>query len=132
MSSRKKKRETPLLEWLSAGTGLAIVLGMFGFLVLDAIRADTGAAPLMRARAAGLTVAPGEYVVQVEVSNSSRRTGASVHIVGDLQEGGRTVESSDATLSYVPGQSQRRAGLVFTRDPRDFCLHLRVTGYERP
>jgi uncharacterized protein (TIGR02588 family) len=131
-SKRPKALDIPLLEWVSAGVGLAIVLGMFGFLTVDAMRADTGVPPIMRAQPTRLTVAPGQYVLQVRVSNSSRKTGASVQIAGNLKRGGTVVESSEATLSYVPGQSERRAGLVFTHDPRAYQLDLRVTGYERP
>lgn len=128
----QKASAIPLLEWVSAAIGLAIVLGMFGFLALDAIRADTGVPPIMRVEPSRLTKAGGQYVLQVRVSNASRKTGAGVHITGALKRGAETVESSDATLSYVPGQSHRRAGLVFTHDPRAYRLELRVTGYERP
>ena len=127
-----KVLEIPLLEWVSAAVGLVIVLGMFGFLAVDAMRSDSGMPPIMRVEPVRLTVASGQYVLQVNVSNSSRKAGAGVQISGELKRGGASIESSAATLSYVPGQSQRRAGLVFRHDPRRFELDRRVTGYERP
>jgi uncharacterized protein (TIGR02588 family) len=129
---KRKALQIPLVEWVSAGVGLAIVLGMFGFLVLDAIRADSGVPPVMRVEPVRITGANGQYVMQVVVTNESRKTGASVQISGELRQAGAVVENSSATLSYVPGESHRRAGLVFTRDPRNYSVRLRVTGYERP
>ena len=66
------------------------------------------------------------------IDNASRRTAAAVSIEGTLRDGGQTVETSTATLSFVPGHSERKAGLIFTRDPRRHALEVRATGYEEP
>ena len=132
MANRKQPRRYPLVEWLSAAIGLVIVGTMFGFLAVEAVRQRDGIPPLMEPAVVGLVLANGHYVVEVEVKNVSRKTGAGVQIEGVLRRGGSDVETSTATIAYVPGESQRRAGLVFTRDPREYRLQLRVTGYERP
>jgi uncharacterized protein (TIGR02588 family) len=43
-----------------------------------------------------------------------------------------TVESSEVTIDYVPGEATRRAGIYFSRDPRLHRLEIRAKGYDIP
>lgn len=132
MAGRTKSVRYPLVEWVSAAIGLLITAGMFGFLALEAANDGNGVPPVMEAEPAALFFANGRYIVEVDVENHSAQTAAAVNVEGALMVGSEPVETSDATLAYVPGDSKRRAGLFFLRDPREFRLRLRVTGYERP
>lgn len=131
MARKPQPKRYPLVEWVSAAIGLVITGAMFGFLALEAAQQD-GIPPLLNAVPVALVQAPGHYVVEFEVRNDSATTGAAVQVEGTLKQGGSDVETSTASLSYVPGESSQRGGLVFTRDPRAYRLELRVTGYERP
>ncbi len=130
--ANQRPRRIPAVEWVSAAIGVAIVATMFGFLSIEAIRQRNGVPPVMEVVPVGLFATEGRYIVEFEVRNSARKTGASVGVEGALKRAGEEVETSSATLAYVPGQSSRRGGLVFTRDPRGYRLQMRVTGYERP
>lgn len=132
MARNPAPKRYPLVEWVSAAIGLAITGAMFGFLALEARGQSERVPPLLNAVALGLASGPGQYVVEFEVRNDSAATGAAVQVEGTLKEGGSAVETSTASLSYVPGHSVQRGGLVFTKDPRDYRLELRVTGYELP
>ena len=128
----KGKSRVPLLESISAGIGLALLLGMFVFLAYEAFKKDDGVPPVMAVVPTAMSKAGGQYIVELEVSNQSRRTAAAVQVEGVLKQGGSEVETSSASFDYVPGKSERRGGIVFTRDPRKHRLQLRVTGYENP
>lgn len=132
MARKPAPKRYPLVEWTSAAIGLAITAAMFGFLMLEAARQPNGTPPLLNAVPVSLVKAPGHYVVEFEVRNDSAATGASVQVEGTLKQAGSDIETSTASLSYVPGQSIQRGGLVFSRDPRRYQFQLRVTGYERP
>lgn len=132
MAPRSKPQRYPLVEWASAAVGLVIIVAMLSFLTWEAAEPRNGLPPLLKAEATGLVAADGHYVVEVKVSNDARMTAAGVEMEGVLKQGDTDVETSNASLSYVPGESYRRAGLIFTRDPRKLQLELRVTGYELP
>ncbi|MFP5329873.1 MAG: hypothetical protein ACLGHC_07035 [Alphaproteobacteria bacterium] len=132
MARRKEPARYPLVEWVSAAIGLAITAGIFGFLFVEAAGDHNGVPPVMKAVPVAFLSVDGQYIVEVEVENRSPQTGASVSVEGALINGNEEVETSEAALAYVPGDSRRRAGLVFDQDPRDYRLRLRVTGYERP
>ncbi|MGI8704774.1 MAG: hypothetical protein ACR2JJ_03085 [Sphingomicrobium sp.] len=132
MARRSKPRRYPLVEWISAAVGLVIIAAMLGFLALESVGQRDKTPPLLKAEPTALVAGRDHFLVEVEVSNAARNTAASVGIEGTLKQGGSDIETSSASVAYVPGESRRRAGLIFTRDPRDYRLVLRVTGYERP
>lgn len=132
MSANSKPKRYPLIEWASAAIGLMIIAIMVGLLAVEAIRDRGGVPPILEAKVAGLVASRGGYVLEIDVFNGAHATAASVQIEGVLKQGEADVETSNASVAYVPGESHRRAAIVFTRDPRDYRLELRVTGFERP
>ena len=128
----KRKPQTPLLEWITAAVGLIVALVLLGILVREAVSGGQDPLPELVVEAAGLEAGHGGYALQFEVRNLSGRTAAAVRVQGVLRSGGQDVETSTATIDYVPGHSSARGGLQFTRDPRAHALDLRATGYQLP
>lgn len=130
---RQKERKGPsALEWASGAVGAILAIGTLVFISIEAIEPGAGKPPLLHVQPTGMLAEGGLYVVELKVENRAGETAAAVEIEGELKQGGSTVETSNATLSYVPGHSERRAGLVFTRDPRRHSFEVRATGYEKP
>lgn len=132
MAADSKPKRYPLVEWVSAAIGLIIITIMVGLLAIEAIRDRGGVPPILEVKPAGLVASRGGYILEIEVSNGAHATAASVQIEGTLKQGDANLETSNASIAYVPGGSHRRAALVFSRDPRGYRLELRVTGFERP
>ena len=134
MNNKKKQQEKPVpaLEWGAAFLGLAVVGTMGVFLTIEALSSEARLPPVLLVEPLNLTRGGSIYVLEVEVRNSTGQTGAAVNVEGTLKQGGREVETSSATISYVPGLSTRRAGLIFSRDPRRYAVELRVAGYAKP
>lgn len=128
----KGKSRIPLLESISAGIGLALLVAMLAFLAYEAVKTDEGAPAVMLIEPTAVTSAAGQYVVEIKVTNRTRKTAAAVHVEAVLRQSGSDVETSNANFDYVPGKSERRGAIVFSRDPRKYKLWLRVTGFENP
>ena len=127
----RQEERTPLLEWLAAGLGLVLALGVLGFIGYHAIwGAESPPQVIVEAR----RVRPfeGGYLVEIRAVNRGGSTAAQVRVEGELRDAGKTVETSGATFSFVPPESERRGGLFFKRDPREFELEVRPAGYTRP
>ena len=135
MGANNKKtaaKQIPLLEWLCAAAGLTILLVMLALLGFDAIRTAPSRPPILEVEPVRVVASRGAYVVEIKVHNRSRNTAGAVHIEGVLKQAGEEVETSTATIDYVPGQAEQRGGLIFTSDPRRHQFEARVTGYARP
>lgn len=133
MAEKKEQKDgVPALEWVAAALGLLIALAMVGTIVFEGVNASDDPVPLLAATAEAVTPAAQNYVVTLRLTNASSRTAAAVQVEGVLKRAGEEVESSMATIDYVPGHSEAKGGLVFTADPRTHQLEVRVTGYEHP
>lgn len=130
---REKQRKGPsLLEWIAAAVGALLVIGTLTFIGLEAIATGDSRPPILEVTPVSVVSEAGSHVLKVKVTNRSGQTAAAVEIEGELRQGGQTLETSNATLSYVPGHSDREAGLVFSRDPKLYRVKVRATGFELP
>ena len=127
-----KAPKEPLLEWIAAGAGLVLTLGMMAVIGREALRGDPVQPPAIEMRVERITPAPPGFVAEVVAINRSGGTAAAVQVEGALKSGESEVETSSLTFDYVPGHAQRRGGLFFTRDPRRYRLEVRALGYQAP
>lgn len=119
-------------EWAVAALGAVLVLATVIFLAVDLTRGQTSA-PAIALTVDSVMHTPTSFVVQIKAENLSGRTAAAARVVGTLLDAsGQTVEASEVTLDYLPGNSARTLGLFFHTDPSRFRLNLRATGYQVP
>jgi uncharacterized protein (TIGR02588 family) len=109
-----------------------LTLAIIGVIGWDALQGGREQPPSIEATIKRIAPAAGGFVVEVALHNRSSSTAAAVEVEGELKNGGETLETSGATLDYVPGMSTRRAGLFFTQDPRQRDLKVRALGYVEP
>lgn len=119
--------KVPALEWLAAGLGALVVAALVALLGREAIGARDEVPPILSVAAVRVIPTPAGHVVEVRVANASGQTAAAVQVEGTLGD-----ETAGASIDYVAGRSDARAGLIFSADPRAGGLELRVTGYELP
>lgn len=131
MSQERQSGGPPLSEWLVALLGAALTVGAVVFLLYQALVVKLGPPDIVLEADAPFAVAQG-YLVPVTVRNEGGSTVADLGITGTLEQAGEAVETSEATLDYVPARSLRRAGLFFQRDPGALELRLTVGGFEAP
>lgn len=127
----EKNEDIPVLEWIIASIGLALVVGAVTFMVYQAIKGDSSP-PDISLHVKSISRIGNGYVVTIRAMNNGGSTAAGLMVEGELRHALETVETSGATISYVPPHSERIGGLFFTKDPRQFELHLRAKGYEAP
>lgn len=128
---QKKQQGTSWLEWTASGLGLVLAVGGIGYLLWDGMTGGSQP-PAVQVEMRGIVDRQPGYTVEFRASNRSGNTAASVVIEGELRRDGETIESSETTFDYIPGRSQRRGGLYFSNDPRQFELQLRPKGYVDP
>ena len=132
--SRKKGSKAdakPWLEWVASSLGLLIVLSVVALLGWDALNQD-GAPPAVLIDRGRIAQHQAGYTVEITVRNAANATVAEVQIEGVLRRSGEIVETARTRIDYLPGSSVRRAGLFFTRDPREHEMTIRALGYAEP
>jgi uncharacterized protein (TIGR02588 family) len=124
-------RSIPLLEWLVGGLGALLLVGTIGFLVWHGLgRDDTP--PDVRLTVDRIEQLQNGYLVRFRAGNQGGSTAAQLVIEGELAGPEGPIETSEATLDYLPPRSDREGGLFFAHDPRGLDLRLRAEGYAKP
>jgi uncharacterized protein (TIGR02588 family) len=125
-----KKIEKNWLEWAVFGAGLALVLGVLGFLAYDG--ATAGDSPPEFRIELGQPGRRGEHFdVPVRVTNRGGETAEGVHVEVALEAAGEA-ERGEFVLAFVPRGGTREASVTFRADPRGGTVRARVLGYEKP
>jgi uncharacterized protein (TIGR02588 family) len=125
--------EAPLAEWIVGGIGLFLTGAAIAMLATEALRRDN-TPPAVSVSVLEVSPQPEGWLVEILVSNDGGKTAAALGVEGSLANNDGVVETSAATIDYLPPYSRRRAGLFFTHDPAglELELELRPMGYEEP
>lgn len=126
----KKAPATPLLEWIAAGIGGALILAVVAVLSWEIVTGDDRP-PTFVAQSLGVTPVAGGFIVEIEVENRGDRPAAQVEVEGELSWGDAK-ETAGVTFDYVPGHSTRTGGLFFKSDPTKGELELTSKGFTDP
>ncbi|MBW3551467.1 MAG: hypothetical protein KY442_11890 [Proteobacteria bacterium] len=132
MAKADERRKKPMLEWVSAGTGLGLSLAMLGFLGWKAIGASGDEPPVVTIDTGAITRVGRGYVVEIIATNETTRTAAGVEVEGRITREGRSLATSTVTFDYVPGRSSRNGGMFFEQDPGAGVFEARALGYSDP
>jgi uncharacterized protein (TIGR02588 family) len=128
---QQEKDAIPIWEWIVAGVGLVLVAGVIGFLIYEAFSGNR-LPPDIKLSVDSVVQTRNGFLVTVTAVNQGAITAEGVDIEGELTTGTESVERSQTTIDYLPPRSYEKAGLFFTRDPRQFELQVRPLGYEEP
>lgn len=129
--SEQEAPPPPTWQWMIAAVSTLALLGLLGFVLYEAIT-GTGLPPVVTVRPERVLETPNGYLVEVGVYNTGGTTAAALQIEGTLKRDTATVETSTATITFVPANSEREAGLYFTKDPRQHRLETPALGYDHP
>ncbi|KQW66942.1 hypothetical protein ASE17_20060 [Phenylobacterium sp. Root77] len=129
-SPGSQSAQTPLLEWIAAGVGAALILAVLSVIVLDIARAHD-APPDLVVRSKGSERVANGYLLHIEIKNRGDQPAAQVDVEGRLGHGA-AAQTASVTFDDVPGGSVRSGGLLFKSDPRGGAVELSAKGFTDP
>lgn len=125
------KGVTSAAEWVVAGVSALLILAAVGYLFYEALTSPP-TPPVIELRVDSILDTEYGYIVEFHARNHGHSTAAQLAVEGVLLDAGRTIQMSRVTIDYVPSESRRSAGIIFTEDPARYTLELRALGYDRP
>ncbi len=125
------EHKIPVLEWIAAAIGLILVSAAIGFVFYQALFFESNP-PSIIITIESVTPNGSGYLVAFKAANNGDKTAASVAIEGELKKGAESIEKSGVTIGYVPSYSETNGGLFFSKNPQEFDLQIRATGYQQP
>jgi uncharacterized protein (TIGR02588 family) len=74
----------------------------------------------------------GQFYVLFEVINNGGETAESVQITAELKIDGEVVETGEQHIDFLSSGEQEEGAFVFTKNPRQGKLIIRVASYKLP
>ena len=119
-------------EWVSLGvssTLLAVVLGQVVYLWVS----DRHQQPsILQVSRSEIRESEGDFYVPFEVTNIGGETAESVQVVAELQVDGVVVESGEQIVDFLSSQEKVDGAFVFSQNPQQGDLVIRVASYQKP
>lgn len=129
--AQQKQGRTPA-EWVSTAVALVIVLAIAGLIVYDWI-ATPDVPPMVSIEQSSPTYSDNQrYYVPFTVTNTGGSTAEAVQVIAELEIDGEVVEDGEQSIDFLSMDEQQDGAFVFTRDPAQGTLTLRVGSYKSP
>lgn len=131
---RHEEHHATLLERVTGLVGAAIVLGLVGFMLYEAIWGGHSP-PNIEVELVRVVPSGDDYLARIRVHNIGGNTAAGVIVSGKLVPpgtAGSKAESASVTVDYVPPGSSVEIGMFFDARPNERTLQLSADGYVQP
>jgi len=127
--SREQFSRSPA-EWTTFGIALIILAAVIGFVLYDWFSAKKQP-PILAVRSEPIQVFQGQFYVPFKVTNTGGDTAETVQVTAELRVNG-AVEEGEQQIDFLAGNETEEGAFVFSRDPRQGELSLRVASYKLP
>jgi len=121
-----------IAEWISFAIATALLVGVIGLVGWLWASDRQRQPPILEVSQAQMRQSQGEFYVPFEVRNAGGKTAESVQVVAELRMDGIVVESGEQILEFLSSQETASGAFVFTRDPQQGELVIRVASYQNP
>lgn len=118
-------------EWTTFGIALVILAAIIG-LVIYKWFTQKNDPPVLVTRQSEIREAPGQFYIPFAVTNTGGETAESVQIVAELSINGEVEEEGEQQIDFLAGGEMEEGAFVFSQDPREGELVIRVASYKLP
>lgn len=129
--TQHKLLSTPLWEKLAGLVGFVLFCFMVVFLIHAAIE-ESDSTPAFRFSVTGSEAAGEQFMVFVEIMNTSNKTVADLHVEASLRSADGNTGFATLSLDYVPQGSTRSMVFYFADDPAQGELSFRALAFSEP
>ncbi|BAT52059.1 hypothetical protein NOS3756_09900 [Nostoc sp. NIES-3756] len=132
MTQTEEKPPRSLAEIVTFGIALfilAIIIGLVGYIWLNE---DDKPPMLSVSKKQIVREVNGQFYVPFEIVNDGGETAESVQVVAELEIGGKVVETAEQQIDFLSSSEKEEGAFIFTKNPRQGKLIVRVASYKSP
>ncbi|MBH8553626.1 TIGR02588 family protein [Nostocaceae cyanobacterium CENA357] len=126
------KQKRSFAEWVTfciALLILAVIVSLVGYTWLN----DENQPPILSVtEKQTIREIDGQFYVPFEVVNTGGDTAESVQIIAELQINGKVVETGEQQIDFLSRSETEEGAFVFSQNPSQGKLILRVSSYKLP
>jgi uncharacterized protein (TIGR02588 family) len=119
-------------EWVTFGAATCVLGGIIGLVMYTAVNDKKQPPILTVTRKEAIRFVNGKYYVPFEVVNSGDETAESVQILAELQGNNQIEETGEQQIDFLSSKEKEEGAFIFSTDPRQSQLIIRVASYKVP
>jgi uncharacterized protein (TIGR02588 family) len=119
-------------EWISLAIAASLLMGVLGLVGYLWASEEQRQPPILDVTRFKVRQSEGEFYVPFEVTNTGGATAESVQVMAELQVNGITVESGEQILDFLSSQERAEGAFIFSRDPQQGEIIIRIASYQKP
>lgn len=119
-------------EWVTFSIAVTIGLGVAGLIVYDWFSGSTEP-PMLHVVQQGVVEQVGDqFRVPFTLTNDGGETAEAVQVIAELRQNGEVAEDGEQLIDFLSGGESEEGAFLFTADPRQAELSIRVASYKIP
>ncbi|AFZ04142.1 TIGR02588 family protein [Calothrix sp. PCC 6303] len=119
-------------EWVTFGIASSILSGIIGLIIYIGIN-DQQRPPLINiTQKETIYRGKGQYYVPFEIVNQGDETAESVQILAELKINNNIEETGEQQIDFLSSGEKEEGAFIFTKDPDQGQLKIRVGSYKSP
>lgn len=118
-------------EWTTFSIALLILTTLIGLVIYKWVTQKDQPPLLAVTPETEIRQAPGQFYVPFSITNTGGTTAESVQVIAELSINGE-VESGEQQIDFLASGEKQEGAFVFSRDPRQGKLVIRVASYKLP
>ena len=126
------QHQRSLAEWVTFGVAALILLTIAGLVIYDWIATPPTPPVLSLTQSGAVRQASGQFYVPFTITNTGGDTAESVQIIAELRINGGVEESGEQQIDFLAGAESEEGAFVFSRNPQEGELVMRVASYKMP
>jgi uncharacterized protein (TIGR02588 family) len=119
-------------EWTTFSIALFILAVIVGLVLYKWLTQKNQPPVLSITRQSDIREAPGQFYVPFSVTNTGGETAESVQVMAELRINGEVEEAGEQQIDFLASGEKEEGAFVFSRDPRQGELVIRVASYKLP
>ncbi|MDM9586258.1 TIGR02588 family protein [Nostoc sp. GT001] len=132
MTETEQEPKRSIAEWITfsiASLILAIIVSLVGYTWLN----EKNQPPILSVtKKQTIREINGQFYVPFEVMNSGGDTAESVQIMAELLINGKVTETGEQQIDFLSSGESEEGAFIFSHNPRQGQLNLRVGSYKLP
>jgi uncharacterized protein (TIGR02588 family) len=119
-------------EWVTFSAATCVLTGIIGLVIYTAA-SDKKQPPILTVtRKEEVREVNGKYYVPFEVINNGDETAESVQILAELKDNNQIEETGEQQIDFLSSREKESGAFIFSTDPRQGQLIIRVASYKTP
>jgi uncharacterized protein (TIGR02588 family) len=132
MSQPGQKRQRSFAEWITFSIASLIVAGIVGLVLYSWLIVGDRPPVLAIEQSGTIRQAEGNFYVPFTLTNKGGETADAVRVTAELRIDGQVEQRGEQQIDFLAGGEAEEGVFLFSRNPQNGELILRVLSYQKP